>query len=47
MSLVHSTCTAHEPSKRQYGALFRLQKICNSDTVAFSFVFDKFYLIMD
>jgi hypothetical protein len=28
-------------------ALFRLQKICNSDTVAFSFVFDKFYLIID
>jgi hypothetical protein len=28
-------------------ALFRLQKICNSDTVALSFVFDKFYLIMD
>jgi hypothetical protein len=26
---------------------FRLQKICNSDTVALSFVFDKFYLIMD
>jgi hypothetical protein len=28
-------------------ALFRLQQSCNSNTVAFSFVFDKFYLIMD
>jgi hypothetical protein len=28
-------------------ALLRLQIFCNSGTVAFSFVFDKFYLIMD
>jgi hypothetical protein len=31
----------------QTGGLFRLQATCNGAIVALSFVFDKFYLIMD
>jgi len=44
--LINQVISIDQPTKQAY-VLFRFKKFLDFDTIVLSFVFDKYYLIMD